>query len=51
MTQTYAIQSGIEIVILALIFVGVFNEEKIAKWEKKFFPKLKKTISRKKSQP
>ena len=51
MTQTYAIESGIEIVILALILAGVFNEEKIAKWEKKFFSKLKKTISTRKSQP
>lgn len=35
MTNTQIIQTGIEIVILALLIVGVVYEPVVAKWEEK----------------
>jgi len=47
MNTTFALQSTIEI-ILAIGFIwGIFNEDKLAKLEKKLFSKLKKRFIKK----
>lgn len=42
MTTQHAISSIIEISLVILFIVGAFNEEKIARWEKRLFQKIKK---------
>lgn len=42
----YIIQSIIEIIIAAVLIVGLFNEEYIAEWEQRQFKKIKAKFRR-----
>ena len=41
MSSAHITQSTIEIIIAAFFIWGLFNEEKLAKWERKLFKNLK----------
>jgi hypothetical protein len=43
MTTPYAIQTALEIIIATALIIGLFNEEKIADFEKKILNKIKRS--------
>lgn len=46
MSSVHITQSIIEIIIAAFFIWGLFNEEKLAKWEHKLFKNLKSKLKR-----
>lgn len=49
MTTPHLIQSIIEIGLTVFFIWGLYNEEKIAKWEKRLFKKIRERVKNEKT--
>ncbi len=48
MSFDYAVTSGLEIIAVILVFLGLFFEDKVNEWQDRFVAKIKSRIFRKK---
>lgn len=46
MTALHTLQTALEVAAFVAVFWGVYNEERISRWERKFFRRIKGVIKK-----